>query len=91
MPPEYLPIMGIFGLVLAIGFATIYIMGWRKTGAEVLGNRIWWNDLRPLHAALWFTFAVFALARHRGAWIALLADAVLGLFAFVYHHMYVGQ
>ncbi len=89
LPTEYLPIFGAFALLLAIGFGTIYVMGWRKTGAEVFGDRIWWNDLRPLHAALWFTFAILAFARHRDAWILLLADTIIGLSAFTYYHMFV--
>jgi len=88
LPTEYLPFMGVFALLLAIGFGTIYVMGWRKTGAEVLGDRIWWNDLRPVHAALWFTFAILAFARNRRAWIVLLADTLIGLFAFTYHHVF---
>ena len=87
IPPAYLPVMGVPALAIALGFATIYVMGWRKTGAEVRGDRIWWNSLRPIHAALWFTFAVLAFARRRDAWIALLVDTLIGLSAFVFYHV----
>jgi hypothetical protein len=78
--------MGVPALVIAFSFAAIYVMGWRKTGPEVRGGRIWWNSIRPIHAALWFTFAVLAFARHREAWIALLIDTLLGLTAFLFFH-----
>ena len=39
--------------VIALGFITIYVFGWRKTGLETMGAPIWWNDLRPLHGALY--------------------------------------
>ena len=85
---EYLPYMGIPALAIAISFATIYIMGWRQTGPEVRGDRIWWNALRPVHAALWFTFAILALAKRRDAWIVLLVDTLLGLGSFVMYHLF---
>ena len=30
---------------------------YRKTGKEVFGSKIWWNDLRPVHASLYILFA----------------------------------
>lgn len=86
IPVSYLPYMGVVGLGISFGFALIYINGWRKTGPEVRGDKIWWNSLRPVHASLWFAFAIMALAKDRNAWIFLLADALLGLVAFIFHH-----
>ena len=85
-PPRALPWMGAAALVVAAGFAAIHVMGWRRTGAEVGGGRIWWDALRPVHAALWALFAVMALASAPQAWSVLLADTLLGLTAFVLHH-----
>ena len=87
LPTRYLPWMGIAAAVIASGFFLIYVNGWRKTGMETGGQRIWWNDLRPVHAALWFAFAVLALARQRKAWVVLLLDTLLGLAAFTAHHL----
>lgn len=87
LPPKYLPVMGFPALAIAVGFATIYVMGWRQTGPEVRGDRIWWNSLRPIHAALWFTFAVLAFAKQRDAWITLLVDTLIGLCAFLFYHL----
>lgn len=86
IPVTYLPYMGFPALVIAVGFTSIYVMGWRKTGPEVRGERIWWNSLRPVHAALWFTFAFLALSQKRDAWIALFVDTLIGLVAFTYFH-----
>ena len=87
--PDLLPLLGLLAVVPAIGFAVIYAGGLRQTGPEVFGERIWWNDLRPVHAALYATFAVMALRGNESAWIVLLADVLLGLAAFV-HHRYTG-
>lgn len=70
---------------IALGFAIIYVFGLRKTGVETGGGPIWWNDLRPVHAAL---YAIAAVAAWNGrgdiAWKALATDAALGLWAYFY-------
>lgn len=87
LPAKYLPYMGVVAFAIASGFALIYINGWRKTGAETGGQPIWWDFLRPVHAALWFTFAIMAVMKDRRAWIILLADTIIGLVAFTIHHI----
>ena len=59
--PKYLPLLGYLALLPAIGFIYIYLTGSRKTGAEVFGEKIWWNDLRPLHSLIYLIlfFATF--------------------------------
>jgi len=77
--------MGYLALIPAIGFMIIYLGGYRKTGPEVFGDVIWWNNLRPVHAALYFTFAYLAITGvHQHAWKILALDATIGLVAFVY-------
>ena len=70
---------------VALGFLAIYALRLRRTGPEVFGGRIWWDALRPVHAALYLLFAVMALRAPRHAWAALAADAALGLAAFAAH------
>ena len=50
----YLPYLGYLALIPAFGFISIYLTGSRKTGPEVFGDQIWWNDLRPIHSLLYF-------------------------------------
>ncbi len=50
---EYLKYMGYLALIPAIGFTYIFLSGSRKTGAEVMGDKIWWNNLRPFHALMY--------------------------------------
>ena len=83
---QYLPFMGYIALLPAIGFTYIYLTGSRKTGGEVFGDKIWWNDLRPLHAILYFMFAFSAINKQSTAWIYLAVDVIIGLFAFLIHH-----
>ncbi len=83
---QYLPYMGFIALIIAFGFAFIYLTGSRKTGGEVFGEQIWWNDLRPVHSALYFLFALYAIQKRYFAWMFLVIDVILGLAAFLMFH-----
>ena len=88
---NYLPMLGYIALLPAIGFIYIYLTGSRKTGLEVGGEKIWWNDLRPIHAVLYFLFAYNAIYKHADSWKYLAADVLLGLVAFLFHHFQAGN
>lgn len=83
---NYLPVMGYIAMLPAIGFAYIFLTGSRKTGAEVFGGKIWWNNLRPIHAILYALFAYNAINKNPNSWKILLADVILGLIAFIIFH-----
>ena len=85
---KYLQVLGYLAIIPAIGFSYIFLTGSRKTGAEVFGDKIWWNNLRPIHAILYTLFAYNAINKNRKAWIYLLIDVIIGLISFlVYHSM----
>jgi len=88
---KYLKYIGYLALLPAIGFTFIYLSGSRKTGAEVFGGKIWWNNLRPLHALLYFLFAYNAINGNKNAWMFLLIDVVVGLISFSSFHYYNGD
>jgi hypothetical protein len=83
---KYLPFLGYLALLPAIGFIYIYLTGSRKTGGEVFGEKIWWNDLRPIHSLLYFLFAYNAIIGNNKAWIYLLVDVIFGLSSFLIFH-----
>jgi nucleoside permease NupC len=83
---EYLPIMGFLALLPAIAFIYLYITDGRKTGAEVFGDKIWWNKLRPIHGILYGIFAYMAIQKNQNAWIVLGLDVIVGLSGFLYYH-----
>jgi hypothetical protein len=83
---EYLPVMGLLAFLPAIGFIYIYMTDSRQTGKEVFDDKIWWNDLRPIHGALYILFGILALQSDPNAWIVLLIDIIIGLFGFFYFH-----
>ena len=85
---NYLPYMGYLALIVAFGFSYIYRTDSRKTGPEVFGGKIWWNNLRPVHALLYGLFAYNAIMKNTSAWIYLLVDVIIGLVSFLgYHYM----
>ena len=83
---KYLKYLGYLALLPAIGFMFIYLTGSRKTGAETFGEKIWWNNLRPIHSILYFLFAYNAIIGNKQAWIYLMADVLFGLISFLIHH-----
>jgi hypothetical protein len=83
--------LGYLALYPAISFTYIFVTGSRKTGPEVFGEKIWWNNLRPFHASLYSLFAYNAINGNHDAWIYLLADVLLGLVAFITYHYFQGD
>ncbi len=83
-----LKIMGYIALIPAFGFIYLFLTGQRKTGAEVFGDKIWWSNLRPIHAVFYLLFAYNAINGRRDAWHFLLYDVLFGLSSFlIYHYM----
>jgi hypothetical protein len=92
LPNEYLQIMGFISLIPASGFLYIYLTGTRQTGTEVFGEKIWWNNLRPIHSFFYFCFAYFAINKlNKIAWKFLFADVVFGLSSFLFNHYKAGS
>lgn len=82
----YLQILGYLALLPAIGFIYIYLTGSRPVGAEVFGEKIWWNNLRPIHASLYLLFSYNAINGNKMAYQYLLFDVIFGLVSFLVHH-----
>ena len=83
--------LGYLALLPAIGFFYLFFSGTRKTGAEVFGDKIWWNNLRPIHGLLYTLFAYNAIIGNNNSWIYLLVDVLLGLASFLIFHYYNGN
>ena len=83
---NYLPYLGYLAILPAIGFFYIYFTDSRKTGAEVFGDKIWWNNLRPIHGIFYILFAINAINGNKNSYIYLLADVIFGLTSFIIFH-----
>ena len=88
---QFLMYMGYLALIPAIGFIYIFLTGTRQTGTEVFGEKIWWNNLRPIHGILYFLFAYNAIIGNKNAWVYLLIDVLIGLISFLIFHLYNGD
>lgn len=81
-------ILALTALVIATGFLFIYISGIRKTGIETGGEIIWWNDLRPIHALLYYIFSILVLfSNYQDAWVVIVFDTIIGLISFIIYHL----
>lgn len=87
----YLMYLGYLALIPAIGFFYLFFSGTRKTGMEVFGEKIWWNNLRPIHGSLYLLFSYNAITGNQNAWIYLLVDVIIGLISFLIFHYYNGD
>lgn len=90
-PNWLLTILGIIALFPVMGWFYLIFIGKRDRGIEVFNELIWWKDLRPLHMFLWGFFAYLAIMNNHKAWIILLIDTFIGLFAFLIHHQMEGN
>jgi hypothetical protein len=86
IPMDYLPILGFITLIMAVGFTYLFLSGARKSGPETFGDKIWWNNLRPIHALFYFIFSYYAINKIRSGWIYLLYDVIFGLISFLIFH-----
>lgn len=82
--PKYLPIFGIIGLFIGLGLLYHFIFKTRPTGMESSskGNRIWWNNLRPIHGTLYLLFAYYAINKNKNSYIFLLIDLIIAIIAY---------
>jgi hypothetical protein len=84
----YLRYMGYLAILLAVDFFYLFLTDSRKTGPEVFGDKIWWNNLRPIHGLMYSLFAYHAIHGNDFAWIYLLIDVIIGLVNFLSFHIY---
>ena len=61
--------LGYLALIPAIGFIYIYLTGIRQSCPETFGDKIWWNNLRPIHEILYCLFAYNAIIGNKHSWI----------------------
>jgi hypothetical protein len=83
---QMLKYMGYLTLLPAFGFFYIYLTGIRQTGVEVFGDKIWWNNLRPIHGLLYFIFSYNAINGNKSSWIYLFFDVLFGFTSFLVYH-----
>ena len=82
---DNLKLLGYLALLPGLGFMLIYLTGIRKTGLEMGGKMIWWNNLRPIHSLLYLMFAYNAINKKNNSWIYLLIDVIIGISSFTFN------
>ena len=73
--------------IIGIGFIYIYVNNLRKTGMEVFGDKIWWNNLRPLHGTLYLLAAIFLYNNNNNTYLIIIIDTLIGLISFSKYHL----
>lgn len=84
-PSEY---MYVILASIGMGFLYIYLTNSRKTGVEVFGGKIWWNNLRPIHGVLYLVAAYYLWkGENKISATILTLDVVIGLSSFMLFHL----
>ena len=87
---KYQNIYGKYFIFVALLFSLaqfyLYINDLRKTGIEVFGADIWWNQLRPVHGVLYLLFSIYMYKDYEYAYIPLLLDIIIGIVSFTLYH-----
>ncbi len=89
--PDLLQKLGYLSLIPIIGWLYIIFIGKRDTGSEVFGDKIWWKDIRYIHASFYAMFAYLAINKNPNAWVPLATDVTFGLLAFLFYHANAGS
>lgn len=90
LPPFLFKLVGLLIGIIGISFLYLFIFGLRKTGPEVFGDKIWWNNLRPIHGLMYLSasYAIYTENKELASRI-LFIDASFGLFSFLVYHFFV--
>ncbi len=72
--------------IVSFTFMYLFITGKRQTGPEAIGinNKIWWNNLRPIHAIFWGLYVINH--KNPNAWMFLFIDTIFGLMSHIVFH-----
>lgn len=81
-------VMTVLCAIIAMGFMSIYVFGWRRNAPETFGDTgvVWWNHLRPIHAFMYAWTAWLLYTRHEHAHMPLLLDLWIGFTATTSHN-----
>jgi len=71
----------VFLLIIALGFVMQHTLKFREKA--LLGNKIWWDFYRPIHALLYLIGSIMVYNENKNAYKPILIDTILGLIFFI--------
>ena len=82
-----LQLLGVLYMIFGIGIFIMYFIAPNNNEImSIIGNKIWWHDIRPLFGIIWLLFGFFAINKYKMAWKILFIDVVFGLYMFLSQH-----
>ena len=81
---NYRYVLIIFYLLAASGLLYHYVIKNRKIGA--FNNVVWWDKLRPIHAAFFISTAGLLYIKNPYSYILPVTDTIIGLVFFLLNH-----
>lgn len=88
----YRRIVAVILVIAVLGLLNIIING-DKREKGIIGQKIWWGYLRPVHVILWTTFIImtFIPTYTEYAWMVLLLDLTIGIIAWIIQQQKLGN
>ena len=85
VPLTWLPLVGVVSLFGVAGLLyRFFTYNEQQVGA--FHQPVTWNGARPVHALLWFVFAILALSESPSARIIPYLDLVVGIVVYILIH-----
>jgi hypothetical protein len=86
---NYLPLIGVLSSIAVVGWISNFYFNTRTKG--ILGQEVWWNNMRPVHIFLYIIFTILAFNKNKSAWVIGLLDVIIGITAFLMFHYSAGN
>ena len=83
---NFLRAMGCVFLIPMFGFF-IRHASYDTSQVGAFGGNVWWNKMRLVHALMYRTFGILAIAGFPQAYVILVIDVVLGTIATTNHYI----
>ena len=78
---KYSKYLSIILLIIGLGFVYQYMSKVRKVGA--FGQKIWWDNYRPIHAILYVLGSVLLYMKNKYAFMPILLDTIIGIIVYL--------
>ena len=85
----YQNIAALISALIGLSFVWQYLYSKKELG--FFGGKVWWKQLRVLHAFLFLLFAVLVLNGYKDACLVLIPGLVFGIIGFIQNYFFEAQ
>lgn len=75
--------LSVIYFILGTGLIYNFLVKTRKVGA--FNNKVWWDNLRPIHSFLFLSFSYLAIYHQEHSWKPLFLDSIIVSIYYLYY------